>query len=64
MAAKSTPKTSIEKRAETGATMFANRRAAGKMKAGGSPMHIMTRDEVIEKWDAREVTLKDLLAGL
>jgi hypothetical protein len=34
------------------------------MKAGGSPMHIMTRDEVLEMWAAREVTLKDLLAGL
>jgi hypothetical protein len=27
-------------------------------------MHIMTRDEVLEMWAAREVTLKDLLAGL
>ena len=44
--------------------MFANSRVAGKMAAGGSPMHIMTRDEVLEMWAAREETLKELLAGL
>jgi hypothetical protein len=44
--------------------MFANSRVAGKMKAGGSPMHIMNRAEVKEMWTAREATLKELLAGL
>ena len=44
--------------------MFTNSRVAGKMKAGGSPMNIMTRDEVLTMWAARETTLKDLLAGL
>jgi hypothetical protein len=34
------------------------------MEAGGSPMHVMTRDEVLEMWAAREETLKDLLSGL
>ena len=34
------------------------------MKAGGSPMAIMTRDEVLAMWAAREATLKDLLVGL
>ena len=32
------------------------------MKAGGSPMHIMTRDEVLEMWSAREA--ERLLEGL
>jgi len=27
-------------------------------------MHIMTRDEVLEMWAARQVTLKELLSGL
>ena len=44
--------------------MFANRRVAGKMKAGGSPMHILTREQVQAMWAAREETLKELLAGL
>ena len=44
--------------------MFANGRVAGKMKAGGSPMHIMTREEVQAMWAEREATLKELLAGL
>ncbi|MDJ0638509.1 MAG: tripartite tricarboxylate transporter substrate binding protein, partial [Paracoccaceae bacterium] len=44
--------------------MFENGRVQGKMKAGGSPMHVMTRDEVLEMWAAREETLKELLAGL
>ncbi len=34
------------------------------MKAGGSPMHVMSRDEVLAMWSARQETLKDLLAGL
>jgi hypothetical protein len=34
------------------------------MEAGGSPMHIMTRDEVIEMWAARQATLEVLLEGL
>lgn len=64
MVPKGTPQGIIDKLAETVPAMFANGRVAGKMKAGGSPMHIMTRDEVLEMWAAREVTLKELLAGL
>ena len=44
--------------------MFANARVAKQMKAGGSPMHIMTRDEVLAMWAARQETLTELLAGL
>ena len=45
-------------------TMFENSRVASRMAAGGSPMHIMTRDEVIEMWAARQETLEALLADL
>ena len=64
MVPKGTPQEIIDKLAATVPEMFANGRVAGKMKAGGSPMHIMTRDEVIAMWAAREATLKELLEGL
>jgi len=64
MVPKGTPQPIIDKLAATVPEMFANSRVAGKMKAGGSPMHIMTRDEVLAMWAKREETLKDLLAGL
>ena len=64
MVPKGTPQGVIDKLAAAVPAMFANSRVAGKMKAGGSPMHIMTRDEVLAMWAAREKTLKDLLAGL
>ncbi|MFC3614794.1 tripartite tricarboxylate transporter substrate binding protein [Lutimaribacter marinistellae] len=64
MVPKGTPQPIIDKLAEIVPTMFENKRVKGKMDAGGSPMHVMTRDEVIEMWKAREETLKDLLAGL
>lgn len=44
--------------------MFRTSRVEGKMKDGGSPMNVMTRDEVIEMWAAREATLEELLVGL
>ena len=64
MVPKGTPQPIIDKLAATVPEMFKNSRVAGKMKAGGSPMHVMTRDEVLEMWAAREETLKELLAGL
>lgn len=64
MVPKGTPQPIIDKLAETVPAMFENSRVAGKMQAGGSPMHVMTRDEVLEMWAAREETLKELLAGL
>ena len=64
MVPKGTPPEVIERLAATVPEMFANPRVAKKMKAGGSPMYIMTRDEVLEMWAARETTLKELLAGL
>ncbi|MGB0506050.1 MAG: tripartite tricarboxylate transporter substrate binding protein [Pikeienuella sp.] len=64
MVPKGTPQGVIDKLAAAVPEMFKNARVAKRMKAGGSPMHIMTRDEVIAMWAAREATLKDLLAGL
>lgn len=64
MVPKGTPQEVIDVLAEKVPAMFRNDRVAKKMEAGGSPMHIMTRDEVKEMWAARETTLKDLLAGL
>ena len=64
MVPKGTPQAVIDKLAATVPEMFKNGRVAKRMKAGGSPMHIMTRDEVLAMWEAREKTLKDLLAGL
>jgi len=45
-------------------TMFENSRVQSRMEAGGSPMRIMTRDEVLEMWAARQTTLEELLADL
>ena len=64
MVPKGTPQPIIDMLAAKVPEMFKNGRVAKRMKAGGSPMHIMTRDEVLEMWKAREATLKDLLAGL
>jgi tripartite-type tricarboxylate transporter receptor subunit TctC len=64
MVPKGTPQAVIDKLAATVPEMFTNKRVAKRMKAGGSPMHIMTRGEVLAMWEAREKTLKDLLAGL
>ena len=41
-----------------------NDRVARRMSAGGSPMHIMNREEVLEMWAARQETLEALLADL
>jgi tripartite-type tricarboxylate transporter receptor subunit TctC len=64
MVPKGTPQEVIDKLAAVVPTMFENGRVQGRMKAGGSPMHIMTRDEVIEMWAARQTTLEELLSGL
>ncbi len=64
MVPKGTPQPIIDKLAETVPAMFENDRVKSRMAAGGSPMHVMTRDEVLEMWAAREQTLQDLLAGL
>ncbi|MFK7938556.1 MAG: Bug family tripartite tricarboxylate transporter substrate binding protein [Roseovarius sp.] len=64
MVPKGTPQDVIDRLAATVPAMFENGRVAKRMKAGGSPMHIMTRDEVLEMWAARQATLETLLEGL
>lgn len=64
MVPKGTPQGIIDKLSEIVPTMFENSRVQGKMKAGGSPMHIMTREEVQAMWAARQSALAELLAGL
>ena len=64
MVPKGTPQEIIDRLAATFPTMFENGRVQSRMKAGGSPMHVMTREQVREMWEAREVTLEQLLSGL
>ena len=64
MVPKGTPQNIIDELAATVPEMFKNSRVAKKMQAGGSPMHIMNRDEVKAMWAARQATLAELLAGL
>jgi tripartite-type tricarboxylate transporter receptor subunit TctC len=59
-----TPQGVIDHLAAVVPTMFENSRVQGKMSAGGSPMHVMNREEVLEMWAARQTTLEELLAGL
>ena len=64
MVPKGTPQSVIDHLAATVPAMFENSRVASRMKAGGSPMNIMNRDEVLEMWTARQITLEALLSGL
>ncbi len=64
MVPKGTPQGVIDHLAAIVPTMFENSRVQGKMSAGGSPMHVMNREEVLEMWAARQTTLEELLAGL
>lgn len=64
MVPKGTPQEIIDKLAEIVPNMFRHSRVVQRMKAGGSPMHIMNRQEVLEMWEARQATLEALLADL
>ena len=64
MVPKGTPQEIIDKLAAVMPAMFGNPSVIKQMEAGGSPIKIMTRDEVIEMWAARQQTLEKLLAGL
>lgn len=44
--------------------MFNHKRVAKRMKAGGSPLKVMTREEVQKMWADRQTTLAELLKGL
>lgn len=64
MVPKGTSQEVIDMLADKVPAMFGNARVAKQMAAGGSPMKIMSRDEVLAMWDARQETLTELLAGL
>lgn len=64
MVKKGTPQDVIDKLAAKVPEMFAHARVQKRMKAGGSPMKIMTREEVQAMWEKRQETLTELLAGL
>ena len=64
MAPKGTPDAIINILAAKIPAMFKDARVVAKMNASGSPMQIMTRDQVKEMWAAREDALKELLGGL
>lgn len=64
MVKKGTPQDVIDKLAAKVPEMFAHKRVAKRMKAGGSPMKIMSREEVQAMWAKRQETLTELLAGL
>jgi tripartite-type tricarboxylate transporter receptor subunit TctC len=64
MVPKGTPQPIIDKLAAVVPAMFENASVKSKMKAGGSPMRVMTREEVQAMWAKRQETLTELLAGL
>ena len=64
MVPKGTPQAVIDTLAAKVPEMFKNGRVAGKMKAGGSPMHIMDRDAVKTMWAERQTYLAELLKDL
>ena len=64
MVPKGTPQAVIDALSAKVPEMFKNKRVAGKMKAGGSPMHIMDRDAVKTMWAERQAYLTELLKDL
>ena len=64
MVRKGTPKAVIDKLAAEVPKMFAHKRVLKRMKAGGSPLKVMTRAEVLAMWKERQAYLKQLLKGL
>lgn len=64
MVPKGTPEDVIEKLAASVPGMFNHDRVTTRMKAGGSPLHVMNREEVQAMWAKRQETLESLLAGL
>ena len=64
MARKGTPPEVLDYLAERVHLMFQDGKVAKKMKAGGSPMRIMTREEVKAMWAERQAYLEELLSDL
>ncbi|MCH9705254.1 MAG: tripartite tricarboxylate transporter substrate binding protein [Proteobacteria bacterium] len=64
MAPKGTSEEILAYLSEKAVAMFGDGKVQGKMKAGGSPMHVMTRAEVQAMWKERQAYLSDLLKDL
>ncbi len=54
----------IKKAADVFPKMFNNKKTLKKMKGSGSPVRVMTRDQVIKMWQERQVYLEGLLKDL
>ena len=64
MVPKGTDPAVIDMLAEKVPAMFADKKVAKQMNAGGSPIKIMNREEVLKMWAEREAFLAELLKGL
>ena len=54
----------IKKASDVFPKMFNAKKTLKKMKASGSPVRVMTRDEVIKMWQERQTYLEGLLKDL
>lgn len=64
MARKGTPSDRVEYLAEKVQNMFGDAKVVQKMKAGGSPMRVMSRADVQSMWKNRQAYLTELLKDL
>lgn len=64
MAPKGTPEEAMKVLAEKVPMMFNDKKVVKKMKAGGSPMRVMSREEVQAMWKERQAYLSELLKDL
>jgi tripartite-type tricarboxylate transporter receptor subunit TctC len=64
MAPKGTPEPVLAYLAERVPPMFNHKKSIKKMHEGGSPMRVMSREQVKEMWQKRQAYLTELLADL
>jgi tripartite-type tricarboxylate transporter receptor subunit TctC len=64
MAPKGTPDEAIQVLAEKMPEMFKDGKVVAKMKDGGSPMRVLTREQVQSMWKERQAYLAELLKDL
>ncbi|MCP3867109.1 MAG: tripartite tricarboxylate transporter substrate binding protein [Gammaproteobacteria bacterium] len=64
MALKGTPDMALKVLAEKVPAMFNDKKVVKKMKAGGSPMRVLSREEVQAMWKERQAYLTELLKDL
>jgi tripartite-type tricarboxylate transporter receptor subunit TctC len=64
MVRKGTPQSVIDKLAKIVPEMFKNASVTKQMNNGGSPIRIMSRDEVQQMWEKRQAFLTELLKDL